>query len=144
MQSRPGVGVMAPPTPPGESFQISVPNTAVGAIIGTGGANIKQMMRESGAFVNVSTLFNFNFIWNVRLSLELVWLVCLELQSVDWLIEPILHCDTATSVCWSINCWCSLLCLCQNSTSEHLRTTCNDFFHRVEPNLDLPSFSLDT
>jgi len=40
--------------PVNESLQISVPNSAVGAIIGAGGANIKQIMRESGAFVNVS------------------------------------------------------------------------------------------
>jgi len=42
--------------PANESLQISVPNSAVGAIIGAGGANIKQIMRESGAFVNVSGL----------------------------------------------------------------------------------------
>lgn len=45
-------GGMMPPA--GEVCQISVPNAAVGAIIGAGGSNIKQMMRESGAFVNVS------------------------------------------------------------------------------------------
>ena len=31
-----------------------VPNSFVGAIIGTGGSNIKKIMRESGAFVSVS------------------------------------------------------------------------------------------
>lgn len=36
-----------------EICQIAVPNTAVGAIIGTAGANIKQIMRDSGAFVNI-------------------------------------------------------------------------------------------
>lgn len=50
MQQQPG-GMMPPA---GEVCQISVPNAAVGAIIGAGGSNIKQMMRESGAFVNVS------------------------------------------------------------------------------------------
>jgi len=47
-----GGGMMGPPV--NESLQIFVPNSAVGAIIGAGGANIKQIMRESGAFVNVS------------------------------------------------------------------------------------------
>jgi insulin-like growth factor 2 mRNA-binding protein 1 len=36
-----------------ELCQLAVPNSAVGAIIGTAGSNIKQMMRESGAFVNI-------------------------------------------------------------------------------------------
>jgi len=49
-----GGGMMGPPV--NESLQIYVPNSAVGAIIGAGGANIKQIMRESGAFVNVSIL----------------------------------------------------------------------------------------
>jgi insulin-like growth factor 2 mRNA-binding protein 1 len=44
---------MGPPV--NESLQISVPNAAVGAIIGSAGANIKQIMRESGAFVNIET-----------------------------------------------------------------------------------------
>lgn len=38
-----------------EVCQIAVPNTAVGAIIGTAGANIKQIMRESGSFVNIES-----------------------------------------------------------------------------------------
>lgn len=42
-------------SPVGEVCQISVPNAAVGAIIGAGGSNIKQMMRESGAFVNIES-----------------------------------------------------------------------------------------
>jgi insulin-like growth factor 2 mRNA-binding protein 1 len=46
-------GGMMPPA--GEVCQISVPNAAVGAIIGAGGSNIKQMMRESGAFVNIES-----------------------------------------------------------------------------------------
>jgi insulin-like growth factor 2 mRNA-binding protein 1 len=33
--------------------QIQVPNSAVGAIIGVGGVNIKQMMRDSGAHITV-------------------------------------------------------------------------------------------
>jgi len=50
-----GLGV--PPTPTlVEICQIQVPNSAVGAIIGTGGANIKQMMRDSGAYITVSCL----------------------------------------------------------------------------------------
>ena len=49
-------GVMGPPL--NESLQISVPNAAVGAIIGAAGANIKQIMRDSGAFVNVSCQFH--------------------------------------------------------------------------------------
>jgi len=44
-----GGGAQAP-----EMCQIGVPNAAVGAIIGTAGSNIKQIMRDSGAFVNVS------------------------------------------------------------------------------------------
>jgi len=51
----PGGGMMGQ-QPITESLQISVPNSAVGAIIGAGGTNIKQIMRESGAFVNVSVL----------------------------------------------------------------------------------------
>jgi len=39
-----------------EVCQISVPSAAVGAIIGSGGANIKQIIRDSGAFVTVSRL----------------------------------------------------------------------------------------
>lgn len=42
-----------PPTT--EVCQISVPNSAVGAIIGAGGSNIKQIIRDSNAFVTVST-----------------------------------------------------------------------------------------
>ena len=37
-----------------ETCQIAVPNAAVGAIIGTAGVNIKQMMRDSGATITVS------------------------------------------------------------------------------------------
>jgi len=54
MSGHPGVGGNMMGQPANESLQISVPNSAVGAIIGAGGANIKQIMRESGAFVNVS------------------------------------------------------------------------------------------
>jgi len=36
--------------------QISVPNSAVGAIIGAGGSNIKQIIRDSNAFVTVSVI----------------------------------------------------------------------------------------
>lgn len=39
-----------------DSCQIGVPSAAVGAIIGTSGSNIKQLMRDSGAFANVSML----------------------------------------------------------------------------------------
>jgi insulin-like growth factor 2 mRNA-binding protein 1 len=46
---------MAPGAPINETCQIAVPNAAVGAIIGTAGANIKQTMRESGAFVNIES-----------------------------------------------------------------------------------------
>lgn len=41
-----------------EVCQISVPSAAVGAIIGSGGANIKQIIRDSGAFVTVSYIFH--------------------------------------------------------------------------------------
>lgn len=47
-------GIMGP-THLTESLQICVPNAAVGAIIGAAGSNIKQMMRESSAFVNIET-----------------------------------------------------------------------------------------
>jgi len=43
------------PSQSAEVCQISVPSAAVGAIIGSGGANIKQMIRDSGAFVTVSS-----------------------------------------------------------------------------------------
>ena len=39
-----------------EVCQISVPSAAVGAIIGSGGVNIKQIIRDSGAFVTVGRL----------------------------------------------------------------------------------------
>lgn len=58
-------GSAMPPQQPGivggpasESLQICVPNAAVGAIIGAAGANIKQIMRDSGAFVNVSLMLS--------------------------------------------------------------------------------------
>jgi len=54
MSGPPGAGGGMMGQPVNESLQISVPNSAVGAIIGAGGANIKQIMRDSGAFVNVS------------------------------------------------------------------------------------------
>lgn len=55
MPGYPGAGGCMMGQPVNESLQISVPNSAVGAIIGAGGANIKQIMRESGAFVNIET-----------------------------------------------------------------------------------------
>jgi len=58
MSGPPGAGGGMMNQPVNESLQISVPNSAVGAIIGAGGANIKQIMRDSGAFVNVSILSN--------------------------------------------------------------------------------------
>ena len=42
------------PAPAVDICQISIPNAAVGAIIGSGGSNIKQIIRESNAFVTVS------------------------------------------------------------------------------------------
>lgn len=39
---------------PTETCQICVPNSAVGALIGAGGSNIKQIIRDSNAFVTVS------------------------------------------------------------------------------------------
>jgi len=39
-----------------EMCQISVPNSAVGAIIGAGGSNIKQIIRDSSAFVTIEQL----------------------------------------------------------------------------------------
>jgi insulin-like growth factor 2 mRNA-binding protein 1 len=48
----PSGGVSGPVT---ESCQIGVPNAAVGAIIGTAGSNIKQLMRDSGAFVIIES-----------------------------------------------------------------------------------------
>ncbi|KAK2158971.1 hypothetical protein LSH36_161g14031 [Paralvinella palmiformis] len=46
-------GVMQSVQPPTETCQISVPNSAVGAIIGAGGSNIKQIIRDSNAFVTI-------------------------------------------------------------------------------------------
>ena len=40
---------------PTETCQICVPNSAVGALIGAGGSNIKQIIRDSNAFVTVSS-----------------------------------------------------------------------------------------
>ena len=34
-------------------IQICVPNSAVGALIGAGGSNIKQIIRDSNAFVTI-------------------------------------------------------------------------------------------
>jgi len=50
-----GAGPMGPVSSGLEICQVAVPNAAVGAIIGTAGANIKQMMRDSGAFVNIES-----------------------------------------------------------------------------------------
>jgi len=36
-----------------EVYHINIPSMAVGAIIGTGGSNIKQIIRDSAAFVTV-------------------------------------------------------------------------------------------
>lgn len=52
-------GPMQPMAPAGgqpqtEVCSVSVPNSAVGALIGSGGVNIKQIIRESGAYVAVS------------------------------------------------------------------------------------------
>ena len=49
-----GATPQQPAQPPTEMCQISVPNSAVGAIIGAGGSNIKQIIRDSNAFVTVS------------------------------------------------------------------------------------------
>ena len=38
-----------------ELSQISIPNSSVGAIIGAGGSNIKQIIRDSNAYVTVSS-----------------------------------------------------------------------------------------
>ena len=55
-----GGPMQQPPLPPThEMSQISVPNSAVGAIIGAGGSNIKQIIRDSSAFVTVSSFMNW-------------------------------------------------------------------------------------
>lgn len=52
-----GSGGGAGPMPGGpicnEMCQVAVPNSAVGAIIGAGGSNIKQVIRDSNAFVTI-------------------------------------------------------------------------------------------
>jgi len=48
-------GGMGGPVVSNETCHIAVPNAAVGAIIGTAGSNIKQLMREAGAFVNIES-----------------------------------------------------------------------------------------
>ncbi|ESN92161.1 hypothetical protein HELRODRAFT_181785 [Helobdella robusta] len=48
-------GGPAPELVQSEVLQISVPNTAVGALIGTGGVTIKQMMKDSRAFINIES-----------------------------------------------------------------------------------------
>lgn len=52
MQQQP-VPFQLPPLPFGDSCQVHVPHTSVGAIIGAGGSSIKQIIRQSGAFVAV-------------------------------------------------------------------------------------------
>jgi len=49
----PGIPQQAPQQAPSDNCQISVPNSAVGAIIGAGGSNIKQIIRDSNAFVTI-------------------------------------------------------------------------------------------
>jgi len=50
----PGGGPMQAPYPSThEMCQICVPNSAVGAIIGAGGSNIKQIIRDSSAYVTI-------------------------------------------------------------------------------------------
>jgi polyribonucleotide nucleotidyltransferase len=43
---------------------ICVPSTAIGSIIGSGGANIKQIIRDSGAFCTVSS----SRLWKVNVQ----------------------------------------------------------------------------
>jgi len=47
-----------------EVCQITVPSAAVGALIGSGGANIKQVIRDSGAFVTVSQSHTQSEVYN--------------------------------------------------------------------------------
>jgi len=48
-----GGGAMGQQMPLTETCQVSVPNSSVGAIIGAGGSNIKQIIRDSNAFVTI-------------------------------------------------------------------------------------------
>ena len=48
-----GHGAQINPGGGGDTYYISVPNTAVGAIIGSGGSNIKQIIRDSSAYVTI-------------------------------------------------------------------------------------------
>ena len=40
-----------------EACQVCIPNSAVGSMIGTGGANIRQMMKDSMASIFVGVSF---------------------------------------------------------------------------------------
>ena len=43
---------------PRDDIMIMVPNSAVGALIGAGGSHIKQIIRDSNAYVTVRCLFD--------------------------------------------------------------------------------------
>jgi len=58
-----------------EVCQIVVPDTAVGAIIGSGGSMIKQIMEDSGAHVTVCVPAALMCVWSVSEKLS-VWCWC--------------------------------------------------------------------
>ena len=69
--------------PSAEECQISVPSAAVGAIIGSGGTNIKQIIRDSGAFVTVSRLYSFRLHFSRVKSLEHTRLLAVALSEMS-------------------------------------------------------------
>jgi len=80
-QQAPASSASVAPSPPSSSRQpanmretchIAIPNYAVGAIIGAGGANIKRIIRDSNAFVTVS-IDQFNQSINQSINQFLEW-----------------------------------------------------------------------
>lgn len=54
MAPPPQLQQQAMPQPPRDEIMIMVPNSAVGALIGAAGSHIKQIIRDSNAYVTVS------------------------------------------------------------------------------------------
>jgi hypothetical protein len=77
--------------PQPEVCSISVPNSAVGALIGSGGVNIKQIIRESGAFVAVSWLILL-VVWVTLISVLLKAVIMMILLTV--VLQRMIHVDT--------------------------------------------------
>jgi hypothetical protein len=66
------------PQPPKDEILIMVPNSAVGALIGAGGSHIKQIIRDSSAYVTVSKiqLLDLNICHKFIIKLMNFWSKC--------------------------------------------------------------------